>query len=351
MFPGLATMNRHWYQALVLLCVFASSPLINEAVMHAQQNSSSGSRYALVLHGGAGGEPDQWTEDYKTRRRQSLASALDAGIQVLSGGGSALDAVEQVVRALENDPMFNAGRGCVLNEQGEHELDASIMDGSNLACGAVAGVKRAKNPITLARRVMQDTPHVLLSSTGADRFAESCGLELVGPDYFITEDQIKAWKKWKAQQEELKKGAVVVQPRYLGTVGCVAIDGRGNIAAGTSTGGLMGKRWGRVGDSPIIGAGTYASNATCGVSCTGTGEEFIRHHVASDMADRLKYAGQSLTVAAHEIIDKVLPDDCGGLIAIDKNYNIVTHFNTAAMARALADSTGRREIRIARENP
>lgn len=322
-----------------------------------QSSSTPDKRFAIVLHGGAGGEPDKWSEQYKQRRRNILGQALSVGTKILSSGGTALDAVEAVVRELEDDPMFNAGRGCVLNERGEHELDASIMDGSNLACGAVAGVKRAKNPISLARHVMTDTRHVLLTATGADQFAESLGMPLMDAEYFRTAEQVDAWKVWKEKDEKAKreganqkKGAHVMPTRYLGTVGCVAVDMQGNIAAGTSTGGLMGKRWGRVGDSPLIGAGTYASNATCGVSCTGTGEEFIRHNVAADMSARLRYTSQSLSQAAATIIDDILPDDCGGLIAIDKNYTIVARFNTPAMARASADWTGRREIRIARED-
>ena len=299
------------------------------AAAHAQSAPASAKRFAIVLHGGAGGEPETWSEEYKQRRRDSLGAALDTGTRLLSAGGSALDAVEAVIKVLEDDPMFNAGRGCVLNEQGEHELDASIMDGRNLACGAVAGVKRVKNPISLARHVMTDTRHVLLTSSGADQFAASLGMPLMDAAYFKTDEQVAAWKTWKekkdqekkdqekAQQEaDNKKGAQIVPKRYLGTVGCVAIDTQGNLAAGTSTGGLMGKRWGRVGDSPIIGAGTYAWNETCGVSCTGTGEEFIRHNVAADMSARLRYTSQSLSQAATTIIDDTLPDDCGGLIAI-----------------------------------
>lgn len=332
--------------------LFATVFLMTTSSMHAQENAPAAGdkRFAIVLHGGAGGEPETWTEDYKKRRRESLGKALDVGIQALQRGGSSLEAVEAVVRALEDDPMFNAGRGCVLNDRGQHELDASIMDGRSLACGAVASLTVAKNPISVARHVMTDTPHVLLIGQGADRFAETLDVELAGPDYFKTEEQVKAWEKWKAKQADKKKGAALPGERYLGTVGCVAVDGQGNIAAATSTGGLMGKRWGRVGDSPIIGAGTYADNATCGVSCTGTGEEFIRHNVAADMAARLRYTSQSLSDAAKAIIDDTLPEDCGGLIAIDKNYHIVTHFNTAAMARAWADSSGRREIRIVRES-
>ncbi|MGN6135477.1 MAG: isoaspartyl peptidase/L-asparaginase family protein [Aureliella sp.] len=348
----------NWLLLLMLSGNSASSVL-------AQSTSSSGKqRFAIVLHGGAGGEPEKWSDDYKQRRRAGLAHALDAGTKVLSGGGTALDAVESVVQILEDDPMFNAGRGCVLNERGEHELDASIMDGRTLACGAVAGVKRVKNPISLARHVMTDTRHVLLSANGADQFAESIGMPLMDADYFKTPEQVADWQAWKAKKErqrdqpdqpaqpgaDAKKGAFMPPKRYLGTVGCVAVDMHGNIAAGTSTGGLMGKRWGRVGDSPIIGAGTYASNATCGVSCTGTGEEFIRHNVAADMSARLRYTSQSLSEAATTIIDDILPDDCGGLIAIDKNYAIVAHFNTAAMAVAWADSAGQRVVRLVRED-
>ncbi len=330
--------------------LFALIAMTTVSQSQAQQPTAKAPRYAIILHGGAGGEPKEWDEAYRAARRHSLSTALDVGVKVLADGGEALNAVEAVVRVLEDDPMFNAGRGCVLNEQGAHELDASIMDGRNLACGAVSGVKRVKNPITLAKRVMTDTRHVFLQSVGADNFAESIGLELVPPEYFITDEQRAAWKKWQAREAEKKKGAQISHPKYLGTVGCVAIDDKGNIAAGTSTGGLMGKRWGRVGDSPVIGAGTYASNETCGVSCTGTGEEFIRHNVAADVSARLKYAKQSLQQAADTIMKDVLPFDCGGLIAIDKQYNIVAQFNTPALARALADSNGRREIRLERES-
>jgi beta-aspartyl-peptidase (threonine type) len=344
---------------LAFCFVFLIFSAMSISMTYAQANPDASKRFALVLHGGAGGEPDKWSDEYKQRRRSGLAAALDVGTKILSTGGTSLDAVEAVVRVLEDDPMFNAGRGCVLNERGEHELDASIMDGQTLACGAVAGVKRVKNPIALARRVMTDTRHVLLIARGADEFAESLGMPLMEADYFKTPEQIEAWKQWQARQEKARQekakqagagqGAQSEAVRYFGTVGCVAVDMQGNIAAGTSTGGLMGKRWGRVGDSPIIGAGTYAANATCGVSCTGTGEEFIRHNVAADMSARLRYTSQSLSQAAATIIDDILPDDCGGLIAIDKNYAVVTHFNTLAMARAWADWTGRREIRIARE--
>ena len=339
---------------LLQCVVFLFLTAVTISMMQAQTDSAN-KRFAIVLHGGAGGAPDKWSEESKQQRRLGLTTALEVGIKILSTDGQALDAVEAVVQALEDDPLFNAGRGCVLNERGEHELDASIMDGRTLSCGAVAGVKRVKNPIALARRVMTDTRHVLLTAPGADDFAQQLGMPLMEAAYFKTPAQIEAWKAWKKRDDQAQKGGALkdarAEPaRYLGTVGCVAVDMRGNIAAGTSTGGLMGKRWGRVGDSPIIGAGTYAANATCGVSCTGTGEEFIRHNVAADMSARLRYTSQSLSQAAATIIDDILPEDCGGLIAIDKAYNIVTHFNTAAMARASADWTGKREIHLTRED-
>jgi L-asparaginase / beta-aspartyl-peptidase len=336
-----------------LILSMHTQPTSAQDVQTARQEAPP-QRFALVLHGGAGGNPANWTADYRAAKRQSLAAALDAGSDMLGRGAAALDVVEHVVRILEDDPLFNAGRGCVLNERGEHELDASIMDGSNLACGAVAGVRRVKNPITLARRVMTETPHVLLASHGAEEFAELQGLEFAPPEYFRTPEQIRQWEKWKASragraQLERQQESGPRDKAYFGTVGCVAVDARGHIAAATSTGGLTGKRWGRVGDSPIVGAGTYANDASCGVSCTGTGEEFIRHHVAADLSARIRYASQSLDEAAAIIIGQVLPEDCGGLIAIDKSYNITMQFNTAAMARAAADSTGRREIRLERE--
>lgn len=310
--------------------------------------------YAIVLHGGAGGDPAKWTDEYRARRRAGLQAALDHGLTLLRAGESALDVVEQVVKQLEDHPDFNAGRGCVLNEMGEHELDAAIMDGSNRKCGAVAGVKSVKNPISAARRVMTDTSHVLLMGPGADTFAKSKGLEQAGADYFRTQAQLDAWQRWKNKPPSIS--ALVPDyrfrepaPEYLGTVGCVALDTRGNLSAATSTGGLMGKRWGRVGDTPLIGAGTYADNDTCGVSCTGIGEEFIRHSVAADLAARMRYGSKTLARAASEIVSTVLPKESGGLIAVDGTGNIVMEFNTHGMSRAAGNSAGRREASLARD--
>ncbi|MFO1065687.1 MAG: isoaspartyl peptidase/L-asparaginase [Pirellulales bacterium] len=325
-----------------------SNPFENSAAHHLP-------RYAIALHGGAGGSPRLWSETVCREKRAGLAEALDRGIQILSASGSALDAVEAVVRSLEDNPLFNAGRGCVLNEAGEHELDAAIMAGDKPSCGSVTGVKRVKNPVTLARRVMTDTPHVMLNAAGADQFAESIGLELADAEYFRTTDQIQQWQKWRARisgeatetdEPNDPSGSSV---RYFGTVGCVAIDSSRCIAAATSTGGLTGKRWGRVGDTPIIGAGTYANNVSCGISCTGTGEEFIRHNVAADISARMRYAGASLASAVNTIIHEVLPADCGGLISVDRHYNIVMDYNTACMARAAADSSGHRAVLLERE--
>ncbi len=319
----------------------------------AQQQSDVTKTYAIAIHGGAGGDPGKWDADTKQRRIEGVGAALDRGIELLKSKAAAVDVVEAVVRLLEDDPTFNAGRGCVLNERGEHELDASIMDGSNLRCGAVAGIRRAKNPISVARRVMSDTKHILLGSSGADEFAEMLGLELQDDDYFRTERQKSNWQLWKNKEP----GVSLHRPGpqgpdeeqlYLGTVGCVVLDSLGNLAAATSTGGLMGKRWGRVGDSPIIGAGNYADNGTCAVSGTGVGEEFIRHNTAADIAARMRYGKQSLSAATQAAIAR-LPEDCGGVIAVDGKGNLSLEFNTPGMTRAAADSSGWRLVQLGRE--
>ncbi|HBE69068.1 MAG TPA: beta-aspartyl-peptidase [Planctomycetaceae bacterium] len=309
--------------------------------------------YSIVIHGGAGGDPGRWSAEYQQQRRESLGAALEVGIEMLEDGKSAIDVVEAVVRTMEDDPVFNAGRGCVLNEEGDHELDASIMDGATLRCGAVAAVTSAKHPVTLARKVMENTRHVLLMGSGADKFGKQIGVEQAPADWFVTDRKKASWKRWKAGQQD----AMLHRPKnlgpgeeqlYLGTVGCVALDSQGNIAAATSTGGLMGKRWGRVGDSPIVGAGNYADNATCGVSGTGVGEEFIRIGVARDIAARMEYGGQSLEQAAAATVGK-LPEDAGGVIAIDKHGNIATPFNTPGMSRAMANSSGLKSVALGRE--
>ncbi len=295
-------------------------------------------RYAIAIHGGAGSSPERFTAEQNAARHASLKRVLEAGVKILKEGGTSLDAVEEVVRLLEDDPLFNAGKGAVLNAKGGCELDASIMDGKTLGCGAVAGVTVVKNPIALARKVMTETRHVLLSGPGANTFAEEQKVPLVENAYFITEDMQKSWERVQNRLQE-KKSA-----ESRGTVGCVALDSHGNLAAATSTGGLMNKKFGRVGDSPIVGAGTYAANDTCAVSCTGTGEEFIRRALAYDVAAQMRYANRPVDAAVKEILTQKLKPNVGGIIAVDKNGVITMQFNTGGMPRAAADSTGRFEV-------
>jgi beta-aspartyl-peptidase (threonine type) len=303
--------------------------------------------WSIAIHGGAGGSLDRWTAEQQQARLDGLASALQVGKEMLEKSRSAVDVAEAVVQVLEDDPNFNAGRGSVLNNVGQVSMDASIMDGSNLSCGAVANVATVKNPIRLARAVRDKTSHVFLCGEPADEFAKELGLKQEPQDYFKTDDQVKSWKAWKdkqaarkeaTSQQELAKG----QDRlfYLGTVGCVVRDANGNLAAATSTGGLLGKRYGRVGDSPVIGAGTYANNATCAVSGTGVGELYIKHHIASAVSSRIEFLNESLEQAVQFAIQKTLPEDSGGLIAIDRFGNIQLQYNTPIMARGQANGQG-----------
>jgi beta-aspartyl-peptidase (threonine type) len=248
---------------------------------------------------------------------------------------------------LEDDPHFNAGRGAVLNEIGEYSLDASLMDGLDLSCGAVANVRKSKNPISLARAVRDKTPHVFLVGDEADAFGVQLGLATETGDYFKTQEQLESWREWKKRQEAKKQSTSRNDHDrgedrlfYLGTVGCVVMDKAGNLAAATSTGGLLGKKYGRIGDTPIIGAGTYANNKTCAISCTGVGELFIRNHIASSVSSRMEYLGESLEAATRFAIEKTLPVDSGGLIGVDALGNIQTVYNTPIMARGQANSEG-----------
>lgn len=300
--------------------------------------------WALAIHGGAGVPADG--ADH-SEQEQSLREALSLGRGILNRGGSSVEAVVAIVERLENDPLFNAGRGAVFTSEGTCELDASLMDGSTRNCGAVSGVTTVKNPIRLAAQVMYESRHVFLVGRGAETFAAEQGLELVENTYFQTDHRREQWER--------ARGRAGAPPRtgaeYLGTVGAVALDRDGNIAAATSTGGLTNKRYGRVGDSPIIGAGTFADNASCGVSCTGQGELFIRHGIAHALAARVEFGGQSLGSAARQLLTEVLPEDSGGLIAIDRDGNIVMEFNTAGMYRGAADARGRYEVGVFRDKP
>ena len=304
--------------------------------------------WVLVIHGGAGG-PAKGTLTAKEEQAylDKLNEALKLGSGVLSHGGSSLDAVESVVRFMEDCPLFNAGKGAVLDENGKAELDAAIMDGQTGLAGAVACVTTIKNPVTAARRVMEKTSHVMLCGTGAEKFARSQHLDMVDPTYFITPERLAAWKKSRpvpsAKPEKNEPAA-----EKHGTVGAVALDENGNLAAATSTGGMMGKMTGRIGESPIIGAGTYASNNTCAVSATGHGEFFMRNLVAYDMSAIMEYRGAPLEEAGKMIIQEKLRNQKadGGLIAVDKDGNITMPFNTNAMFRGFARSSGEQEAAI-----
>jgi L-asparaginase / beta-aspartyl-peptidase len=303
--------------------------------------------YAIAIHGGAGTVPRTMEPEKIAAYETSLKRALELGRDRLAGGSQALDVVEEVVRLLEDDPLFNAGKGAVFTHDGTHELDASIMDGRTLACGAVAGVKNAKNPISLARLVMTKTRHVLLVGDGADAFAREMKVDLVDNAWFDTDRRREQWQELVTKEREAAERGdkAPLDAGTKGTVGVVALDKQGHLAAATSTGGMTNKRWGRAGDSPIIGAGTYANDATVAVSCTGTGEEFIRHAVARTVHARMELAKEPLDVAARASLAQLKKGD-GGLIAVDKHGNIALPYNTEGMYRGAADSKGRFDVAI-----
>jgi L-asparaginase / beta-aspartyl-peptidase len=312
----------------------------------------------LVIHGGAGViERSKMTSAKEASYRAGLAAALDAGYAILDRGGTSLDAVMTAVRTMEDDPQFNAGRGAVLNHEGDAELDAAIMDGSGPRAGAVAAVLHVKNPIELARLVMDKSPHVLLVAGGAEEFALEQGVVLVPRSYFRTEarehELEEELRKEKARQgAPISRAAAAADGGSMGTVGAVALDRAGNLAAATSTGGLTNKRHGRVGDTPIIGAGTYASNESCAVSGTGQGEYFIRQVIAYDICASVQYRHLALSQAVHEVIHDKLrrTGGEGGVIALDPAGNFAMDFNSAGMFRAARDSRGRREIAMYRDS-
>ncbi len=296
--------------------------------------------YVLVIHGGAGTIlKENMTPEREKAYREKLHEALLTGEQVLKSGGSSLDAVTQTILVMENSPLFNAGKGAVFTAEGMNEMDASIMDGKSLKAGAVASVRHIKNPILGARAVMEHTPHVLIIGEGAEEVTAKYGVELVDTSYFFTQKRWDSYRKVKKKMEEQEKH---------GTVGAVALDMHGNLAAATSTGGMTYKMKGRVGDSPIIGAGTYADNNTCAVSATGHGEYFMRYVVTYDITALMKYQGLSLDEAANEVIMHKLKDvgGDGGIIAVDKDGNISMTFNTPGMFRGYVTSGGTEEILI-----
>jgi len=308
--------------AMVSLFLFSCKNQVKEEKSEIQTRPD----WVIVVHGGAGYiNPETFTAENEELHKERLTAALKTGGEILESGGSALDAVEEAIRIMEDSPFFNAGRGAVFNADGVNELDASFMDGKSGKAGAVANVTVIKNPISAARKVMEETKHVMLIKQGAEKFAAEQGLEIVDPSYFFTQESWDEHINELAKQDQARRG----------TVGCVALDKDGNLAAGTSTGGMTNKKFGRVGDSPIIGAGTFADNNTCAVSATGHGEFFIRNVVAYDIAARMKYLNEPISEIADDIINKKLKSlgAGGGVIALDKNGNIAMPFNTSSMHR------------------
>ena len=370
------TMNfltRPAAAAVLATTAFCSSSAIAQTITASPGPAGAG-RVTLAVHGGSGTiTRGTITPEVEAQYRAALDRALKAGHAVLAGGGSSVDAVVATIKVFEDDPLFNAGKGAVFTNEGKNELDASIMDGKSGLAGAVAGVTTVKNPITAARAVMDKTRHVLMASSGADKFAAVQKLDIVAPDYFYTPHRWEQLQKAKERDQiqldhdsKAKTSSRLLAPSIdeaanpfeawmidhkFGTVGAVALDAQGNLAAGTSTGGLTNKLYGRVGDSPIIGAGTYADNATVAVSGTGTGEFFMRGVVAYDISARMKYAKASLSDAVDQTIKTALDDKKGrgGVIALDKDGNIKFGFNTEGMYRGYVKADGKPVIQIYRD--
>ena len=311
-----------------------------------------GATVAIAIHAGSGTiRKEDFTESRELEVRATLQRAVTAGHQILTSGGSSLDAVTLAITILEDSPHFNAGKGAVFNAEGKNELDASIMDGSNLSAGAVAAVHNIRNPILLARKVMSDSVHVMLMGEGAEVFARNHDIEFEDDEYFFSDHRWQQLQKAKASANPEAYQLSESPDQWFSTVGAVAIDQAGNLAAGTSTGGMTNKRWGRVGDSPIIGAGTYADNRSCAVSATGHGEYFIRATVARDICSRVQYQGVSLADAADAVVNGQLTEmgGDGGIIAMDSKGNISLTYNTAGMYRASVDTAGTVYVGIYRD--
>ena len=329
----------------------------NETI-ETEKAQDSVENFGIVIHGGAGtilkeNMSDSLEQAYKAK----LEEAIRTGHEILANGGTAIEAVQRTINIMENSPLFNAGKGAVFTNEGKNELDASIMEGKTLNAGAVSGVTTVKNPINLAWEVMENSEHVMLSGKGAEQFAKERNLEIVNPEYFYTENRFKSLERLKDRNSEKTeldhdgKTAFVdpfIKDSKFGTVGCAALDKNGNLAAGTSTGGMTNKKWGRIGDAPIIGAGTYANNKTAAISATGWGEFFIRGVVAYDISALMEYKEMSLAEAAKEVIQNKNPElgGSGGIIAIDHQGNVSMEFNTAGMYRAKMNKEGDLEIGI-----
>ncbi|WP_442846993.1 isoaspartyl peptidase/L-asparaginase family protein [Leeuwenhoekiella sp. H156] len=315
--------------------------------------------FAIIIHGGAGTIlKKNMTDSLERAYKAALTEAIQTGYKILQDGGSSLEAVQHTINVMENSPLFNSAKGAVFTHEGKNELDASIMDGATLNAGAIAGVTTVKNPINLAYEVMVNSDHVFLSGQGAETFAKERGVELVDPSYFFTQNRYDALQRIleREKQDSVSASSAFIDPfikdEKFGTVGCVALDKNGNLAAGTSTGGMTNKKYNRIGDSPIIGSGTYANNATCGVSSTGWGEYFIRGQVAYDISAQMEYAGKSLTEATNNVIQEKLTKmgGTGGIVALDHYGNPSMEFNTEGMYSAYMNDQGELILGIYGEN-
>lgn len=337
-------MNKVVFVVLISIFVGCNQPIENEIINNDSSIESKSNKTAIVIHGGAGNmQATQFDEEKTNLYLGFLDSVVSYGYELLELGANGQEVVVKVLSLLEDSPLFNAGRGAVLTNEATHELDASIMHGKTLNAGAVAGVKNIKNPIQLAALVMDSSEHVFLAREGAEAFADHMGIPPIDPSYFLVPDRLDALKRIQAKEKENR-----LKDDKFGTVGCVVLDLNGDIVAGTSTGGMTNKRFGRVGDSPIIGAGTYANNATCGLSATGWGEFFIRSVAVHDIHAQMQYANKSLLEAASDVVMNKIPSlgGDGGVIGVDKTGNIVMVFNTSGMFRAGIDGDGTKQVAI-----
>ncbi len=356
-------MNRILTLFIGLLILFSCNNVKNETAKTSNPATSESEiteNFGIVIHGGAGTIlKKNMSDSLEKAYQEKLKEAIMVGHAILKNGGTSMEAVTKTINVMENSPLFNAGKGAVFTHEETNELDASVMDGATLNAGAVTGVQRIKNPIDLAVSVMDDSPHVMLSGQGAETYAQERGFELVDPSYFYTERRFQSLQRIKDKEKtELDHDTKVahaedpfIKDSKFGTVGCAALDKNGNLAAGTSTGGMTNKRWNRIGDAPIIGAGTYANNATCAVSSTGWGEFFIRAMVAHDISALMEYKGLTLQEAAREVIQKKVPalGGDGGIVAIDKDGNVAMEFNTAGMYRAHMNAADELIVKIYKE--
>ena len=353
-------MKKISFIALILLISFGCQTK-NESNVTVKKSTEKQNEFAIIIHGGAGTIlKKNMTDEKEAAYKAKLEESVRVGYNILKNGGTSQEAVMKTIQVMEESPLFNAGKGAVFTHEETNELDASFMDGKTLNAGAVAGVTSVKSPIELAIKVMTDSDHVMLSGKGAAVFAKEKGLEIVDPSYFYTErrfkslQRIKDKNKTELDHDEDKKAAFYdadIKNAKFGTVGCVALDKNGNIAAGTSTGGMTNKRWGRIGDAPIIGSGTYANNLTCGVSSTGWGEYFIRSQVAYDISAQIEYQEKTLKEATKDVIQNKLTKlgGTGGVVALDKKGNMSFEFNTAGMYRASMNDKGELIVKIYKE--